>query len=32
VSPPWWPPDLSVTPAFLESYGHESPRRTAGTA
>ena len=26
VSPPWWPPDLADTPAFLERYGHE-PRR-----
>jgi len=25
VSPPWWPPDLSVTPQFLERYGHEPP-------
>jgi len=23
VSPPWWPPDLAETPAFLERYGHE---------
>ena len=30
VSPPWWPPDLSETPRFMESYGHEPPRRGAG--
>jgi predicted dehydrogenase len=23
VSPPWWPPDLSKTPEFLERYGRE---------
>jgi predicted dehydrogenase len=23
VSPPWWPPDLSETPRFLERYGRE---------
>jgi hypothetical protein len=29
VSPPWWPPDLSMTPRFLESYGHEPRPRPA---
>jgi predicted dehydrogenase len=24
VSPPWWPPDLADTPAFLERYGRET--------
>jgi predicted dehydrogenase len=28
VSPPWWPPELSETPQFLDRYGHE-PRRPA---
>jgi predicted dehydrogenase len=30
VSPPWWPPDLSETPQFMERYGHEPLRRRAG--
>ena len=27
VSPPWWPPDLAATPAFMERYGHEPAGR-----
>ena len=23
VSPPWWPPDLSQTPHFMDRYGRE---------
>jgi len=29
VSPPWWPPDLSLTLEFMESYGSAEANRRA---